>query len=137
MLINNLIGKPSIYLHLYIYLSIYLSLYLSIYLSIYLSLSLSLYLSIYLSIYIIYLSRCGFPDTIDTYGLVSGLWTSVFAFGAFIGKPFLLFYQSILTMAFSTNWLFKRAFFTGAFFYEGIFHKGIFSLGHFFTRAKT
>lgn len=29
--------------------------------------------------------RCGFPDTIDTYGLVSGLWTSVFAFGAFIG----------------------------------------------------
>jgi len=29
--------------------------------------------------------RAGFPDTIDTYGLVSGLWTSVFAFGAFIG----------------------------------------------------
>lgn len=29
--------------------------------------------------------RCGFPDTIDTYGLVSGLWTSVFAFGAFVG----------------------------------------------------
>jgi len=29
--------------------------------------------------------RYGFPDTIDTYGLVSGLWTSVFAFGAFIG----------------------------------------------------
>ena len=29
--------------------------------------------------------KCGFPDTIDTYGLVSGLWTSVFAFGAFIG----------------------------------------------------
>jgi len=28
---------------------------------------------------------CGFPDTIDTYGLVSGLWTSVFAFGAFLG----------------------------------------------------
>jgi len=27
----------------------------------------------------------GFPDTIDTYGLISGLWTSVFAFGAFIG----------------------------------------------------
>jgi len=27
----------------------------------------------------------GFPDTIDTYGLVSGLWTSVFALGAFIG----------------------------------------------------
>ena len=30
--------------------------------------------------------KCGFPDTIDTYGLVSGLWTSVFAFGAFVGK---------------------------------------------------
>ena len=29
--------------------------------------------------------KCGFPDTIDTYGLVSGLWTSVFAFGAFVG----------------------------------------------------
>jgi len=29
--------------------------------------------------------RCGFPDTIGTYGLISGLWTSVFAFGAFIG----------------------------------------------------
>lgn len=28
---------------------------------------------------------CGFPDTIDTYGLISGLWTSVFAFGAFLG----------------------------------------------------
>ena len=30
--------------------------------------------------------KCGFPDTIDTYGLISGLWTSVFAFGAFVGK---------------------------------------------------
>ena len=30
--------------------------------------------------------KCGFPDTIDTYGLVSGLWTSVFAFGAFVGE---------------------------------------------------
>ena len=30
--------------------------------------------------------KCGFPDTIDTYGLVSGLWTSVFAFGAFVGR---------------------------------------------------
>merc|ERR1712018_174035 len=27
----------------------------------------------------------GFPDTIDAYGLISGLWTSVFALGAFIG----------------------------------------------------
>jgi len=32
--------------------------------------------------------KCGFPDTIDTYGLVSGLWTSVFAFGAFVGPTF-------------------------------------------------
>jgi len=32
--------------------------------------------------------KAGFPDTIDTYGLVSGLWTSVFAFGAFIGPTF-------------------------------------------------
>ena len=28
----------------------------------------------------------GFPDTVDTYGLISGLWTSTFALGAFIGK---------------------------------------------------
>jgi len=34
--------------------------------------------------------KAGFPDTIDTYGLVSGLWTSVFAFGAFIGKNYSL-----------------------------------------------
>jgi len=27
----------------------------------------------------------GFPDTIDTYGLISGIWTSVFALGAFVG----------------------------------------------------
>lgn len=27
----------------------------------------------------------GFEDGIETYGLISGLWTSVFAFGAFIG----------------------------------------------------
>jgi len=32
--------------------------------------------------------KSGFPDTIDTYGLVSGLWTSVFAFGAFVGPTF-------------------------------------------------
>jgi len=32
--------------------------------------------------------KAGFPDTIDTYGLVSGLWTSVFAFGAFVGPTF-------------------------------------------------
>lgn len=29
--------------------------------------------------------RNGFPDNIETYGLVSGLWTSTFALGAFIG----------------------------------------------------
>lgn len=27
----------------------------------------------------------GLPDSIETYGLVSGLWTSTFAFGAFVG----------------------------------------------------
>lgn len=27
----------------------------------------------------------GLPDNIETYGLISGLWTSVFALGAFIG----------------------------------------------------
>lgn len=27
----------------------------------------------------------GFPDNLDTYGLVSGIWTSTFALGAFIG----------------------------------------------------
>lgn len=32
------------------------------------------------------LHRChGLPDNIETYGLISGLWTSTFAFGAFIG----------------------------------------------------
>ena len=35
--------------------------------------------------------KAGFPDTIDTYGLVSGLWTSVFAFGAFVGERTKLF----------------------------------------------
>lgn len=29
--------------------------------------------------------RCGFAEGLDTYGLVSGLWTSIFAFGAFVG----------------------------------------------------
>lgn len=29
--------------------------------------------------------RHGLPDNIDTYGLVSGLWTSTFALGAFFG----------------------------------------------------
>lgn len=33
-------------------------------------------------------SENGFPDSIQTYGLVSGLWTSTFALGAFIG-PFI------------------------------------------------
>lgn len=27
----------------------------------------------------------GFPNNMETYGLISGLWTSTFAFGAFIG----------------------------------------------------
>ena len=31
----------------------------------------------------------GFPDTVDTYGLISGLWTSVFALGMqFVLLPF-------------------------------------------------
>lgn len=30
-------------------------------------------------------SAHGLPDNIETYGLVSGLWTSTFAFGAFVG----------------------------------------------------
>lgn len=29
--------------------------------------------------------RIGFPDNIETYGVVSGMWTSMFALGAFIG----------------------------------------------------
>lgn len=33
-------------------------------------------------------SEHGYPDNIQTYGLVSGLWTSTFALGAFIG-PFI------------------------------------------------
>jgi len=44
--------------------------------------------------------KCGFPDTIDTYGLVSGLWTSVFAFGAFVGPTF----GGVLYDAISFRW---------------------------------
>lgn len=29
--------------------------------------------------------RHGLPDNIETYGVISGLWTSTFALGAFIG----------------------------------------------------
>lgn len=29
--------------------------------------------------------KAGLPDSIETYGLISGLWTSTFALGAFIG----------------------------------------------------
>jgi hypothetical protein len=28
---------------------------------------------------------CGFPNNLETYGLISGLWTSTFALGAFVG----------------------------------------------------
>lgn len=38
----------------------------------------------------------GLPDNIETYGLVSGLWTSTFAFGAFFGPSMSgLLYDSI------------------------------------------
>ena len=30
-------------------------------------------------------SAHGFPNNLETYGLISGLWTSTFALGAFIG----------------------------------------------------
>lgn len=33
----------------------------------------------------LFFSRRGFPDNIETYGLISGLWTSTFALGAFFG----------------------------------------------------
>lgn len=40
--------------------------------------------------------RGGLPDSIETYGLVSGLWTSTFAFGAFLGPSVSgLLYDSI------------------------------------------
>lgn len=29
--------------------------------------------------------KAGFPDTLSTYGMISGIWTSTFAFGAFVG----------------------------------------------------
>jgi len=32
--------------------------------------------------------EAGFPDNLDTYALISGLWTSAFALGAFIGPTF-------------------------------------------------
>ena len=44
--------------------------------------------------------KCGFPDTIDTYGLVSGLWTSVFAFGAFVGE----FVQVRMALGRASRW---------------------------------
>lgn len=41
-------------------------------------------------------SRHGLPDSIQTYGLVSGLWTSTFALGAFVGPSVSgLLYDSI------------------------------------------
>merc|ERR1711981_1560238 len=65
----------------------------------------------------------GFPDTIDTYGLVSGLWTSVFALGAFVGPALagilfdavgfpwatmLIIGNEIVVMILLTLWLFMR-----------------------------
>lgn len=41
-------------------------------------------------------SKAGLPDNIETYGLISGLWTSTFALGAFIGPSVSgLLYDSI------------------------------------------
>lgn len=41
-------------------------------------------------------SKHGLPDSIETYGLVSGLWTSTFALGAFVGPSVSgLLYDSI------------------------------------------
>lgn len=41
-------------------------------------------------------SQAGLPDNIETYGLISGLWTSTFALGAFIGPSVSgLLYDSI------------------------------------------
>uniref|UniRef100_T1ICS9 MFS domain-containing protein n=1 Tax=Rhodnius prolixus TaxID=13249 RepID=T1ICS9_RHOPR len=31
------------------------------------------------------LSAAGFPDDLSTYGVISGLWSSSFALGAFVG----------------------------------------------------
>jgi len=33
----------------------------------------------------IYFRSYGFPNNLETYGLISGLWTSTFALGAFVG----------------------------------------------------
>lgn len=30
-------------------------------------------------------SSLGYPNNLESYGLISGLWTSTFAFGAFLG----------------------------------------------------
>lgn len=35
--------------------------------------------------FILYFSQHGFANNLETYGLISGLWTSTFALGAFIG----------------------------------------------------
>ena len=54
--------------------------------------------------------KAGFPDTIDTYGLVSGLWTSVFAFGAFVGEKELNFFNSAFSSLLSVQVLLSVAF---------------------------
>lgn len=41
-------------------------------------------LKINISIYVFF-SQYGFSNNLETYGLISGLWTSTFALGAFIG----------------------------------------------------
>ena len=54
--------------------------------------------------------KAGFPDTIDTYGLVSGLWTSVFAFGAFVGEIELKLFESAFSSLLSVQVLLSVAF---------------------------
>ena len=47
----------------------------------------SIFLFISMYVFLFFLNQAiasGFPDTIDTYGLISGLWTSTFALGKII-----------------------------------------------------
>lgn len=37
------------------------------------------------NVYILFCSQSGFPNDIHTYGLLSGIWSSSFALGAFLG----------------------------------------------------
>lgn len=66
----------------------------------------------------------GFEDGIETYGLISGLWTSVFAFGAFIGPSI-------------SGYLFDHAGFRNSVYFIIIMHVIVAVIFIFFTCCST